>query len=219
MAQQERGVRTRRAVLEAAAVVFAENGYSAATVSEILQIAGVTKGALYFHFDSKEALARGVLQAQVAYVAPPHELKLQEWVDGGLLLAHVLPRDPVVRAGAVLSSDPQGREHYGSAWPAWVDVSAQTLTEAKERGEILAHVVPRQTAELIVGAFHGVQLYSQLECGLADVERRIAVLYEHLIPAITVPAVLVRLDLAPDRGARLYSQAVSIPSALVDSAR
>ncbi|MEU5685732.1 ScbR family autoregulator-binding transcription factor [Streptomyces venezuelae] len=211
MAQQERAVRTRRAVLEAAAVVFAEHGYSAATVSDILQVAGVTKGALYFHFDSKEALARGVLQAQVAFAGPAQELKVQEWVDAGLLLAHRLPRDPVVRAGAVLSSDPQGREHYGSAWPAWIELSAQTLAEAKERGEVLSHVVPRQTAELIVSSFHGVQLFSQLECGLADVERRISVLYDHVIPAIAVPAVLARLDLAPDRGARLYAQAVSVP--------
>lgn len=209
MAQQERAVRTRRAVLEAAAVVFAEQGYSAATVSDILRIAGVTKGALYFHFDSKEALAQGVLQVQTAYPVPPQDLKVQEWVDMGLLLAHRLPRDPMVRAGAVLSSDPLGREQYGSAWPAWVDLSAQILAEAKERGEILSHVVPRQTAELIVGAFHGVQLFSQLEHGLGDVERQISALYEHVMPAITVPAVLARLDLAPDRGARLFAQ---IPS-------
>ncbi|MFD4632519.1 ScbR family autoregulator-binding transcription factor [Streptomyces sp. NPDC058284] len=218
MAQQERAVRTRRAVLEAAAVVFAEHGYAAATVSDILKVAGVTKGALYFHFDSKEALARGVLQAQTAYAVPPQDLKVQEWVDTGLLLAHRLPQDPVVQAGAVLSSDPRGREHYGSAWPAWVDLSAQMLIEAKERGEILSHVVPRQTAELVVGAFHGIQLFSQLEHGLADVERRIAALYDHVMPSITVPAVLTRLDLAPDRGARLFAEAVCIPQPdLVDS--
>jgi len=59
MAQQERAVRTRRAVLEAAAAVFAERGYAAATIGEILARAQVTKGALYFHFDSKAALAQG----------------------------------------------------------------------------------------------------------------------------------------------------------------
>lgn len=196
-------------MLDAAAAVFAERGYAAATVSDILKAAGVTKGALYFHFDSKEALARGILQAQVAQILPPQELKVQDWVDTGMLLAHRLPRDAVVRAGAVLSSDPRGREHYGSAWPALIEHSTQTLTEAKERGEILSHVVPRQTTELIVSAFHGVQLFSQLEHGLADVERRVSVLFEHVMPAITVPAVLAHLDLAADRGARLYAQLVS----------
>jgi len=193
-------------VLEAAAEVFAEYGYSAATVSDILKVAGMTKGALYFHFDSKEALARGVIEAQIEQCLPPQELKVQEWVDQGMLLAYLLPRDPVVRAGAVLSSDPLGREHYGSAWPGLIERSARTLTEAKERGEILAHIVPQQTAELLASTFHGVQLFSQLETGLVDIERRITVLYEHMMPTIAVPAVLTRLDLSADRGARLYAQ-------------
>ncbi|MFI1831570.1 ScbR family autoregulator-binding transcription factor [Streptomyces sp. NPDC020412] len=206
MARQERAVRTRRVVLEAAAKVFAEYGYSAATVSDILKVAEMTKGALYFHFDSKEALARGVIEAQVERSLPPQDLKVQEWVDQGMLLAYQLPRDPVVRAGAVLSSDALGREQYGSAWPTLIERSARTLAEAKARGEILAHIVPQQTAELLASTFHGVQLFSQLETGLADVERRISVLYEHLMPTIAMPAVLARLDLSADRGARLFAQ-------------
>lgn len=66
MARQERAVRTRRAILEAAASVFDERGYEAATIADILTRAGVTKGALYFHFSSKQDLARGVLDEQFA---------------------------------------------------------------------------------------------------------------------------------------------------------
>ncbi|MGW0792270.1 ScbR family autoregulator-binding transcription factor [Streptomyces sp. NPDC002911] len=206
MARQVRAIRTRRSVLAAAAQVFAEYGYSAATVSDILKVAGVTKGALYFHFDSKEALARGVIEAQSEQNLPPQELTVQEWADQGLLLAYQLPRDPVIRAGAVLSSDPLGREHYGSAWPALIRNSAALLTEAQKRGEVLSHVVPLQTAEFMISAFHGVQLFSQLESGMVDIETRITVLYEHVMPTIALPAVLNRLDLAPDRGARLFAQ-------------
>ncbi|MFD8571751.1 ScbR family autoregulator-binding transcription factor [Streptomyces sp. NPDC059639] len=206
MARQERAIRTRSAVLAAAAQVFAKYGYSAATVSDILKVAHVTKGALYFHFDSKEALARGVIEAQSDRNTPPQDLKVQEWADNGLLLAYQLPRDPVVRAGAVLSADPLGREHYGSAWPAFIQASAAVLAEAKERGEVLPHVVPLQTAELIVSCFHGVQLFSQLESGMSDIEKRVTTLYEHVVPTIALPAVLTQLDLAPDRGARLFAQ-------------
>ncbi|MFE6721746.1 ScbR family autoregulator-binding transcription factor [Streptomyces albidoflavus] len=216
MARQERAIRTRRAVLEAAAKVFADYGYAAATVADILKVAGTTKGGLYFHFDSKEALARGIIEAQVEQPLPPQDLKIQEWVDQGMLLAYLLPRDPVVRAGAVLSSDPLGREQYGSAWPDLIQRSVHTLTEAKERGEVLGHIVPQQTGELLASAFHGVQLFSQLESDLLDVERRIVVLYEHLMPTIATPAVLTRLDLSVDRGARLYAQmreAVEEPAA------
>lgn len=64
MAKQDRAIRTRRAILEAAAIVFEKQGFQAATITDILKMAGVTKGALYFHFQSKEALAHGVLNEQ-----------------------------------------------------------------------------------------------------------------------------------------------------------
>ncbi|MFD0319195.1 ScbR family autoregulator-binding transcription factor [Streptomyces flavalbus] len=207
MAQQERAVKTRRAVLEAAAVVFAEHGYTAATVADILRTAGVTKGALYFHFDSKEALARGVLEVQMDRVLPEREIKMQEVVDLAMTVAHRLPEDPLLRAGARLSTDPVGRRQYGSAWPLWVGELSAILGEAHRRGETLAHVVPREVAELMVGSLNGVQLYAQMESGLRDVEYRVSVLLKHLLPSIASPAVLMRLDVAEDRGARVLAEA------------
>lgn len=79
MAQQERAVRTRRAVLEAAATVFADHGYTAATVADILKTAGVTKGALYFHFDSKEALARGFWKSRRSSRCPSRRSSSRKW--------------------------------------------------------------------------------------------------------------------------------------------
>ncbi|WAX82217.1 ScbR family autoregulator-binding transcription factor [Streptomyces sp. KMM 9044] len=212
MAQQERAVRTRRAVLEAAAAVFAEHGYAAATVADILKTAGVTKGALYFHFDSKEALARGVLEIQTEQALPEQEIKLQEAVDVVMTMAHRLVHDPLLRAGARLSADPvAARRHHGSAWPLWGDVLTGLMTEAQERGETVAHMVPREVGELLVGALNGVQLYAQLETDLGDVEFRVSVLLKHLLPSIAAPAVLARLDVAPDRGARMVRESAHMP--------
>ena len=59
--QQERARRTRAAIVEAAAIEFAKRGYSAASVNAILENSHATKGAMYFHFESKEELARAVL--------------------------------------------------------------------------------------------------------------------------------------------------------------
>jgi AcrR family transcriptional regulator len=206
VAQQERAVKTRRAVLEAAATVFAEQGYTAATVADILKTAGVTKGALYFHFDSKEALARGVLEVQTDQQLPEQEIKLQEMVDIAMTVAHRMRHDPLLRAGARLSADPIGRRHYGSAWPLWVGMLAEIVSQAHQRGETLSHVVPHEVAELVVSAFNGVQLYSQLETNLEDVEYRVSVLLQHLLPSVASPAVLMRLDVAPDRGERLIRE-------------
>lgn len=51
-------------LLEVARARFAEHGYAAAATEELVQAAGVTRGALYHHFESKEGLFRAVL-AQV----------------------------------------------------------------------------------------------------------------------------------------------------------
>nr|AGH68917.1 TetR-like transcriptional regulator [Streptomyces sp. CNH189] len=213
MAQQERGVRTRRAILEAAAVAFAEHGYTAATVADILRTAGVTKGAMYFHFDSKEALARGVLEVQTEQVLPEQEIKLQEVVDVAMAMTHRLVHEPLLRAGTRLSADPvAARRHRGGAWPLWGDLLTEFLTEAHERGETLAHVVPREVAELVVGALNGVHLYSQLETGLSDVEARVSTLLRHLLLSIARPAVLACLDVAPDRGARVVREVARMPA-------
>jgi AcrR family transcriptional regulator len=54
---------TRERLLRAAADVFAERGYDGARVSDIAAAAGVSKGALYAHFDSKADLLVGALRA------------------------------------------------------------------------------------------------------------------------------------------------------------
>ncbi|MCS0606466.1 TetR/AcrR family transcriptional regulator [Streptomyces sp. LP11] len=208
MARQVRAVRTRRAVIQAAAEVFAERGYAAATIADILERAGVTKGALYFHFESKEALARGVIEAQITSdYQVPRELKLQEWVDVGMTLAYQIPRDAVLLAGIRLSADPHSRRLFGSAWPAWTELSRAYLSRAKEQGEVLPHVVPLETAECFFAAWLGTQMFSEVTAQWHDMSERVSVLFNHMLPAIATPAALIRLDTAPDRGARVVAEA------------
>ena len=51
-----------RELLEAALQVFARNGYRNTTLDEVAEAAGVTKGAIYHYFDTKEALLLGVIE-------------------------------------------------------------------------------------------------------------------------------------------------------------
>lgn len=156
MARQERAIRTRRTILEAAAAVFDERGYTSATIGEILDRAGVTKGALYFHFGSKEELAIGVFEEQLAITLPPQSSKLQELVDSGLVLARRLRSEPLVRASVGLALD-QGAMDLDrtQAFGMWFDQNVQRLAEAKAQGELLPHVDVAETAELLVGSFSG----------------------------------------------------------------
>jgi AcrR family transcriptional regulator len=54
--QQQRAEETHKRILEAATRCFGESGYDATGVAKICQEAGVSKGAFYHHFSSKQAL-------------------------------------------------------------------------------------------------------------------------------------------------------------------
>jgi AcrR family transcriptional regulator len=50
----QRSAQTKNSIMEAATALFAREGYEATGVAEICERAGVSKGAFYYHFDSKE---------------------------------------------------------------------------------------------------------------------------------------------------------------------
>lgn len=208
MVRQERAVRTRRLILEAAASVFDEHGYDGATIGQVVTRAGVTRGALYFHFASKRELAEGVLAEQFGRTdVPQRQCRLQEFVDLGMVVAHLMPRDPMLSAGARLSL---GRHTSGApeggAAPGWIRRVETLLAAAGEAGELLPHVVPAETAWLMTGAWTGVQIQSHKTADRSDLERRVAGLYRHLMPSIAVPGVLAALDLGEDRGERVAAE-------------
>ncbi|WP_435056628.1 ScbR family autoregulator-binding transcription factor [Streptomyces noursei] len=195
-------------ILEAAAAVFDELGFDRATIAEILARAGVTKGALYFHFPSKEELALAVLHEQVLDIAVrPQQIKLQEFVDVGQVLSYRLRHDPIQRGAARLAIEP-GSNHLDRkqsmlAWTAFIE---GLLKESKARGEVMESVNVRETAELFVGAFSGLQIMSKAFSNQGDLSQRLTVFFEHSLPTIAVPAILAKLRLEPERGAQLDAE-------------
>ena len=61
MTRKSNPEKTRKALLGAAFNEIYHRGYQAASIDEILKNAGVTKGALYHHFESKKALGLAVI--------------------------------------------------------------------------------------------------------------------------------------------------------------
>ncbi len=64
---QQRAEETRSHIVDAAGELFAECGYAATSVADICARAGVTKGAFYHHFESKQAL---FLELRDRWLAP-----------------------------------------------------------------------------------------------------------------------------------------------------
>jgi AcrR family transcriptional regulator len=189
--------------------MFNDLGYEASTIGVLIERVQLTRGGLYFHFTSKEQLARAVLDEAVTWEGVvPQDLKLQEWIDLALLLAYRVPREPVLSASIQLSVDPKARSLFGTRWPDWITLSTELLTEAKERGELRFHVDPAQIARLVVGAWTGVQLVT-VTLPDRNLSEEVSALFALLLPSIVPTDVLAKLDTSPYRAEHLLAAARS----------
>jgi len=66
---QDRRQETRRALIKAARTLFLEKGYAATGTPEVVERAGLTRGALYHHFKDKQALFLAVVENEAAQIA------------------------------------------------------------------------------------------------------------------------------------------------------
>ncbi|MDN3263000.1 ScbR family autoregulator-binding transcription factor [Streptomyces sp. CSDS2] len=202
MAQQERALQTRRQLVEAAASVFAERGYDGASTGEILTRAGFTRGAMYHHFASKEAIAQEVVAAQIEALRPPTtSVRLQAAIDITLTYARLLQTSDVLRAAVRLTVEETSFSQSRTAPYQWaLDVVENVLREADAGGELLPGTPIPDLAQLIVGSFTGIQLLSNLVSGRDDLLHRVSLMWDLLLPGIAVPGVLRRLDTHEERG-------------------
>ncbi|MEW2635364.1 ScbR family autoregulator-binding transcription factor [Streptomyces sp. NPDC048389] len=184
--RQERAIRTRESVLRAAAEVFDEVGYLGASITKILERAGVTAGAVYFHFRSKEGLARAVILEQAADLKfPEGEGGLQQLLDMTGYLAVEMQRNTLLRAGVRLAVEQGvvGKQEY-SIYEWWADRFHQDLVVARQKGQLIDGVDEAAFAQLLVAAYTGTQVMSQISTGRADLPRRITDMWRCLLPAL-----------------------------------
>lgn len=162
----EQRERTRQILVSDARALFAERGYAAVGLAEIVRSAGVTKGALYHHFDSKVDLFRAVLAqvqaevgANVARTADAQEDPWEQLVAGcrAFLSATAEPgiqRIMLIDGPAVLG------------WNEWRSLdeatSAQHLSEALD-SLMRAGIIPKQPiaplTHLLSGAMNEAALW------------------------------------------------------------
>ncbi|HWM37112.1 MAG TPA: ScbR family autoregulator-binding transcription factor [Streptomyces sp.] len=201
---QQRAVETRQLILEAAAEVFDEMGYRAARIAQIMQRAGITQGALYFHFSSKLDLARTVMLAQRdAVVLPPGPDGLQRLIDTTLLLARELQTNKLLRAGVRLAVEQEEIGFHDDApYLDWAEVFRGQLSAAAARGELRNNVEVDRLAVLLVGCYTGVQHFSKVSSRRADLPDRIADLWQYILLGIAPPQVVAGMVVNPEGALR-----------------
>ncbi|MFB6615738.1 ScbR family autoregulator-binding transcription factor [Streptomyces sp. NPDC085524] len=189
--RQHRAEITRQAILDGAAIAFDAAGFGGTSLSEVVRHAGVTKGALYFHFPSKEALARTLIdeQFQISSGVPAlGEPGLQTVIDLTHQVAFGLRSNVRVRAairlviefGSFTDPDP-------SPYNTWIETCRACLTPAQERGDVLPSLDVHDVAAFLVGSFTGIQVTSHVRTHREDLHHRITDLWDFLLPGI-VPA-------------------------------
>jgi TetR/AcrR family transcriptional regulator, transcriptional repressor for nem operon len=161
-------VRTRGALLQAAFEEIHRSGFRGSDVESILRKAGMTKGALYHHFASKEALGYAILDEVVASIMREKwQAPLSDAADPVAALIDIirstsLEREHVVR-GCPLNNlaqemsplDEGFRKRAAALFEEWHVAMATALRAARERGQVRADVDPDETATFVIAAYEG----------------------------------------------------------------
>ncbi|WP_190128019.1 ScbR family autoregulator-binding transcription factor [Streptomyces mashuensis] len=178
--KQERAIRTRAVILKAAAAAFAERGFPNVTIVDIADRAGMTKGAVYFHFGSKEALALAVAEEFYRYLTHTMRPALEKDQDPVDKVADLLRRaaasfrdDPITQAGARLQIE---RQYIGVDMPlpyvGFTDLIASLLQQGLEQGLLPEGATPEALARVLVSAVFGAQHISWVLEDRSDVVER-----------------------------------------------
>ncbi|MFI8326324.1 ScbR family autoregulator-binding transcription factor [Streptomyces sp. NPDC085529] len=199
--QQDRALKTREAIVMGAAEVFDEFGFSGASISRIMKRAGVSQGAMYFHFKSKEDLALAVMNAQPETVIPRLDSHgLQRIVDMTFVWAWQIQNDVLLRAGVRLTNEQDGTSvRDASPYTDWAQILEVTLREAQYDGELRESVDVVRLSEFLVSACTGMQMYSNAVSGRRDLPERTVAMWRILLPGVAPERIAESIDLDVNR--------------------
>ncbi|UQA94947.1 ScbR family autoregulator-binding transcription factor [Streptomyces halobius] len=212
--QQERSIRTRSRILECAATLFDRHGYPMTTVGDIAKEAEVTRGALYYHFRDKQAVAAAIFEEQFEGMSvPPQHLRVQELVDATYLLVYGLRINPIQRGAARLTME-QGTDRVDRTrvMQMWIDFVVSILSEAQKQGEVRPEVDVNRASRYFVAAFAGVQNMSQAFTKRHDLDEYLTDMWQYTLPAIVSDGVMAKIMLDPERGAQLARHGIALAS-------
>jgi AcrR family transcriptional regulator len=164
-------------------------------VRDIIERAEMTKGALYYHFDSKEALATAIIEEgstnlMTAFqgIAQSPAPALESMIHGVFVVADLLGTDKVARSGThLLRAFGEFNEAAARTYAGWVVAMTACTGQAIAEGDLLPDLDAQAVAETIVAAMLGAELLSNATAAGADVLQRVARTWTVLLPGIVSP--------------------------------
>ena len=199
--KQERAFETRNEIIWAAATRFDETGYERASLTEIVELTGFTKGALYFHFKSKDDLAVAIIEEQhaismnaVAAIRATEAPALEQLVMLAYEMGRQIVEDPVVRAGIRLTLEMSAAAGPTAPYLDWIDGLREVFQAAIEEGDIADTVDSAELARYFVSAFTGVQMVSNVLTGRADLDARLDQMVSFVLDSVVAPRIQHKID-------------------------
>jgi TetR/AcrR family transcriptional repressor of nem operon len=163
-----KGEATRAFLLKTAARVFAERGYAGTSLSDLIAASGLTKGAFYFYFPSKAALALAVLRDQQERWL--HEVSDRVLAQGAAIeqfraltpaMLDLLATEPgawsITRLTREMAADPATADAVVKPMAQWVELIADIIRRAQAGGDIRRGLDPHAVAVVLVSAFDGLK--------------------------------------------------------------
>lgn len=170
--------RTRERLVQAAFREVHRKGFQSASIDAILAATNVTKGALYYHFESKEALGYAVVEEKIAELTRDNWLcpMLSEGEAIDILIGVVrrIPAQPKnVRAGCPLlllsqemsPLDEQFRKRLARIFLDWQEGIAALLRKGKSQDTVRRDLNPDEAASFLIAMVEG---YSTLAKNAQD---------------------------------------------------
>ncbi len=165
--QENKAARTRSRIVTAAAQVLSEKGYAGTRLSDVARVADLQAPAIYYYFDSREALIEEVVRSgselirvQVSKVLDrlPHDTPPMDRISAAVAahLEYVLHASDLTTAAIRNSGQlPEGmrarqlaeQEEYGSVW-------RQLFKEAESAGLLRPELDIRAARMLVIGALN-----------------------------------------------------------------
>jgi AcrR family transcriptional regulator len=198
MGQQARSEATRRKILIAGMELFDEVGYTNTGLGDIIERAQLTKGALYYHFDSKESLAEAIIAegaaavlAGVTGVRHSASPALENLIHGSFLVAGIVTNNPMARtASQLMRALGQFNRTATATYSGIQALLTDVATQASVDGDLLPSVDPEALAELLTSSYLGAELLAIGTSAGDDLASRISRHWKFLLPSITDPDAL-----------------------------
>ncbi len=162
---------TRLQILRAASHLFARSPYTRVSLDDILADATVTKGAMYFHFPSKHALAVAIVELHAAAARRAAEevtarklSGLETLIDVAFLVAGYDLTDETTRAALnLLESIGRTDGLQAEVLGAWAATLAEIIEKAVAEGDVRDDLDPVAVARVSVSMYMGLRQTSDLD--------------------------------------------------------